>query len=119
MPLPPVTFDAVERSIPPSKEALGRDLFERQLTRPIEGGEAVAYRVSERAIEPFAPDAPYTESTPTAAAEFEASRLEAGARLALTVERVELENRPRSIREFQEQSVPVIVFGSLELDVLV
>ncbi len=48
--------------------------------------------------------------------EFEDQRLEAETRLALSVERVELEQGVAS-RDFLNDKVPVIVFGSLRIDV--
>ena len=50
---------------------------------------------------------------------FEEQRLEAETRLALTVERVEIDQSAKNVRAFQRGTVPVTIFGSLTLDVTV
>lgn len=49
--------------------------------------------------------------------EFENQRLEAETRLALSVERVEIEQDRPASRNFLQDKVPVVIFGSLRLDV--
>lgn len=50
--------------------------------------------------------------------EFEDARLEEETRLALTVERIEIDQRPQNAAEL-ERSIPVIAIGSLRIDVIV
>ncbi len=48
---------------------------------------------------------------------FEDDRLEAETRLALTVERIELEQTPQASSDLLQESTRVVVFGSLSIDV--